>query len=139
MAARPVDLPAGVRRAGAGGAAGEPSPGVALNDRSDPRIATVPSYNPNMTLAVPSDGEIVEPTFADLEADSAGRSTTRVPGLTITAMTSIGAGVIHAAAAGVHAEHPQLARLIVLFSIAQFRTDLIALARRSRWVAVPLL
>jgi hypothetical protein len=92
-----------------------------------------------MTLAVPSDGDVVEPTFVDSEADSAGPSTTRVPGLTIAAMTSIGAGVIHAAAAGVHAEHPQLARLFILCSIAQVGAGLIALARRSRWVAVPLL
>jgi hypothetical protein len=92
-----------------------------------------------MTLAVPSDGEIVEPTFAESAAGSAGQSTTRVPGLTIAAMTSIGAGVIHAAAAGVHAEHPQLARLFILCSVAQVGAGLMALARRSRWVAVPLL
>jgi len=91
-----------------------------------------------MTLTVPSDGDLVEPTPVDPESDS-GSSTTRVPGLAIAAMTSIGAGVIHAAAAGVHAEHPQLARLFILCSIAQVGAGLIALARRSRWVAVPLL
>ena len=91
-----------------------------------------------MTLTVPSDGDLVEPTSVDPEAAS-GASTTRVPGLAIAAMTSIGAGVIHAAAAGVHAEHPQLARLFILCSIAQVGAGLIALARRSRWVAVPLL
>src|SRR6059058_6228718 len=133
MAPGPLDLPAGVRRTRAGGAAGEPSSGVALNQRPDPRIVGLPSYNPNMSLAAPSDGQIVEPTFAELEADPASRSTTRVPGLTIAAMTSIGAGVIHAAAAGVHAEHPQLARLFIVCSIAQVGAGLIALARRSRW------
>src|SRR4051812_22331947 len=139
MAPRPVDLPAGVRPAGAGGAAHESPSGVALNRRRDPPNVTGSSYNPHMTLAVPSDGDIVEPTFGDSEVDSAGRATTRVPGLTIAAMTSIGAGVIHAAAAGVHAEHPQLARLFILCSVAQVGAGLLALARRSRWVAAPLL
>ena len=43
-------------------------------------------------------------------------------------MTSIGAGVIHAAAAGVHAEHPQLARLFVLCAVAQVGAGLLAWA-----------
>lgn len=60
---------------------------------------------------------------------------TRVPGLTIAAMTSIGAGVVHAAAAGVHAEHPQLARLFVFCAIAQVGVGLIALAKPNRAVA----
>ena len=50
-------------------------------------------------------------------------------------MTSIGAGVIHAAAAGVHAEHPQLARLFVLCAVAQVGAGLIAWACPNRLVA----
>jgi hypothetical protein len=90
-----------------------------------------------MTLAVPGDGGLLEPTpIASLGA----RPTvvTRVPGLTIAAMTSIGAGVIHAAAAGVHAEHPQLARLFILCAVAQVGAGFLALARSNRLVAVPL-
>ncbi len=83
-----------------------------------------------MTLAVPGDGGLLEPTVVEPLA------TTRVPGLTIAAMTSIGAGVIHAAAAGVHAEHPQVARLFVIGAIAQIGAGLLALARAGRPVAV---
>ena len=82
-----------------------------------------------MTLAVPGDGGLLEPTFATSPA------TTRVPGLTIAAMTSIGAGIIHAAAAGVHAEHPQLARLFIICAIAQIGAGLLAMARPNRLVA----
>ena len=82
-----------------------------------------------MTLAVPGDGGLLEPGFGGPSA-AEGRavplSTTRLPGLTIALMTSIGAGVIHAAAAGVHAEHPQLARLFVLCAVAQIAAGLIA-------------
>jgi hypothetical protein len=89
-----------------------------------------------MTLAVPGDGGFAEATYT--EGVTEAPATTRVPGLTIAAMTSIGAGVIHAAAAGVHAEHPQLARLFILCAIAQFGAGLVAMTRPSRWVAVPL-
>jgi hypothetical protein len=75
-----------------------------------------------MTLAVPGDGGLLEPT-------------TRLPGLTIALMASIGAGVIHAAAAGVHAEHPQLARLFILCAVAQVGAGLVAWARPHRLVA----
>ena len=53
-------------------------------------------------------------------------------------MTSIGAGVIQAAAAGVHAEHPQLARLFIVCAIAQVGVGLLALARPNRIVAALL-
>jgi hypothetical protein len=89
-----------------------------------------------MTLAVPGDGGLAEATYNEVSPTSV--PTTRVPGLTIAAMTSIGAGVIHAAAAGVHAEHPQLARLFIVCAIAQFGAGLVALVRPSRLVAVPL-
>jgi hypothetical protein len=86
-----------------------------------------------MTLAVPGDGGLVEPTFVERLV------TTRVPGLTIAAMTSIGAGIIHAAAAGVHAEHPQLARLFILCAVAQVGAGLLAMARPNRLLALPLI
>ena len=88
-----------------------------------------------MTLAVPGDavpgeGGLVEPTLAEPAA------TTRVPGLAIAAMTSIGAGAIHAAAAGVHAEHPDVARLFVIGAVAQIGAGLLALARANRPAAL---
>jgi hypothetical protein len=57
----------------------------------------------------------------------------------IAVMTSIGAGVIHAAAAGVHAEHPQLARLFMFCAVAQIGAALVAVAHPSRLLAVPIL
>ena len=86
-----------------------------------------------MTLAVTGDGGLLEPTLADRSV------TTRVPGLTIAVITSIGAGVIHAAAAGVHAEHPTLARLFILCAVAQVGAGLLAIARPGRLLALPLI
>lgn len=91
-----------------------------------------------MTLAVPGDGGVVDNGLADSSA-SAERVVTRVPGLTIAAMMSIGAGVIHAAAAGVHAEHPQLARLFIFGAIAQVGAGLLALAKPHRAAAALIL
>src|SRR5258706_15645442 len=87
-----------------------------------------------MTLAVPGDGGLAEATYSELSPTSA--PTTRVPGLTLAAMTSIGAGIIHAAAAGVHAEHPQLARLFILIAVAQVGAGLVAVSRPNRLLAV---
>jgi hypothetical protein len=88
-----------------------------------------------MTLAVPGDavpgeGGLLEPTLSEPEA------TTRVPGLAIAALTSIGAGAIHATAAGVHAEHPEVARLFVIGAVVQVGVGLLALARANRPVAL---
>ena len=69
----------------------------------------------------------------------AGSVGTRVPGLTIAAMTSIGAGVIQAAVAGVHAEHPQLARVLIICAVAQIGAGIVALARPNRLVAALVL
>ena len=90
-----------------------------------------------MTLAVPGDGGLLEPTLAEATLERSA-ITTRVPGLTIAIMTTIGAGVIHAAAAGVHAEHPTLARLFILCAVAQVGVGLVAMARPNRLVAVPI-
>lgn len=85
-----------------------------------------------MTLAVPGDGAV------------SGQSLTtsvgiRVPGLTVAAMTSIGAGVIQAAVAGVHAQHPQLARVLIICAVAQIGAGIVALARPNRLVAALVL
>jgi hypothetical protein len=85
-----------------------------------------------MTLAVPGDGGLVETTFTQRSV------TTRVPGLMVAAMTSIGAGIVHAAAAGVHAEHPQLARLFIICAVAQIGAGLLVMARPHRLLALPV-
>lgn len=57
---------------------------------------------------------------------------TRLPGVTIAALASIGAGVIHGGAIGLHAEHPQAARLFVVVTLAQLGWGLVALTRPHR-------
>ena len=61
--------------------------------------------------------------------------TRRLPGLAVAAMASLGAGAIHAAATGIHAEHPELARLFVVVTVAQLGVGLWALLRPTRLAA----
>ncbi|MEO5901686.1 MAG: hypothetical protein ABIR68_16380, partial [Ilumatobacteraceae bacterium] len=60
----------------------------------------------------------------------------RLPGITIAAAASLGAGAVHAAAAGVHAEHPALARIFVILAVAQLAAGVVALVRPSRLVCL---
>jgi hypothetical protein len=53
----------------------------------------------------------------------------RLPGLSTAAIASLGAGAIHAAATGIHAEHPELARLFVVVTVLQLGVGLWALLR----------
>ena len=53
----------------------------------------------------------------------------------IAALTSIGAGAIHAAAIGIHAEHATLSRLFVLVAAAQLVAGVIMLVRGGRATA----
>jgi hypothetical protein len=85
-----------------------------------------------MTLAVPGDGAL----SGHSRATSVG---TRLPGLTIAAITSIGAGVIQAATAGAHAQHPQLARVLIVCAVAQIGAGMLALARPNRLIAALVL
>ncbi len=62
----------------------------------------------------------------------------RLPGIAVAAVASFGAGAIHAAAAGIHAEHPQLARLFVLCAAAQLGFGLWAAVRPTRLVAIAI-
>jgi hypothetical protein len=55
--------------------------------------------------------------------------TRRLPGLAVAAIASLGAGAVHAAATGIHAEHPELARLFVIAAAAQLAVGLWALVR----------
>jgi hypothetical protein len=51
-------------------------------------------------------------------------------------LASMGAGIIHAAAAGAHAEHVTLSRLFVAVAVAQILVGLVTLLRGGRAVAV---
>ncbi len=62
-----------------------------------------------------------------------------LPGLLVGALASIGAGAIHAAAAGVHSEHPWLARIFVIFAAAQIIAGAAALLRPGRPIAAAML
>lgn len=62
----------------------------------------------------------------------------RLPGVAVAALASIGAGAVHAAATGIHAEHPQLARLFVVITVAQLAAGLWALVRPVRVAGLAL-
>src|SRR6476469_10137953 len=60
----------------------------------------------------------------------------RLKPLTIAAIASLGAGAIHAAAIGAHADHPAAARVFVGVALFQMGWGAVALARRDRRVAL---
>lgn len=70
------------------------------------------------------------------EADDPG-GVSSIPGwiTPLAGLASIGAGTIHAAAVGVHAEHPTLSRLFVAVAAAQILVGLATLLRGGRAVA----
>ena len=53
----------------------------------------------------------------------------------LAGLTSIGAGAIHAAAAGLHAEHPTLSRLFVACAVAQIAVGLWAMVKGGKIAA----
>jgi len=57
---------------------------------------------------------------------------TAVSATQIAGLASIGAGAIHAAAIGIHAEHPSLSRLFVIVAVAQLAVGLVTLIRGGR-------
>lgn len=59
--------------------------------------------------------------------------------LVVAAIASAGAGVIHAAAAGIHADHVTLARIFIALTILQFGTALVAIVRPGRFAAAALI
>ena len=84
-----------------------------------------------MTIAIqPGDGAISNPTTR--ATPTVVRS---LPGIAVAAVTSIGAGVVHAGAIGIHAEHAGLARLFIILAVFQIGWGLIALVHPSRWLA----
>lgn len=52
----------------------------------------------------------------------------------IAALASIGAGVVHGGAIGLHAEHPQLARMFIVVALSQIAWGLVALLQPSKLV-----
>ena len=78
--------------------------------------------------------------FADDPAEGRVRNDAerRLPGLATASLASLGAGAIHAAAIGIHAEHPQLARVFVATAVLQLGLGLVGLLRPHRLVAVSL-
>jgi hypothetical protein len=64
------------------------------------------------------------------------RRVRRLPGLAVAAIASVAAGVIHAGAIGIHAEHPQTARVFVVVAVLQLGVGLAAFARPHRLVAL---
>ena len=62
----------------------------------------------------------------------------RLPGIVVAATASIGAGAVHAAAIGIHAEHPPLARIFVAIAVLQLGAGLLALVHPNRLIAAGL-
>jgi len=72
----------------------------------------------------------------DREVAAGSQLSTPSRGLVVAAIASLGAGAIHAAAVGAHAEHPAAARVFVAVAAAQIGWGAIALARPRRSIAI---
>jgi hypothetical protein len=58
--------------------------------------------------------------------------------LAIASIASVAAGVLHAAAAGIHAEHPELARVFVVLAVGQMGAAVWGFVRPGRFAAAAL-
>ena len=58
------------------------------------------------------------------------------PALAVAAVTSIGAGAIHAAAIGVHSEHRQAVITFTILAAVQLGWGVLALLYANRWLAL---
>ncbi len=58
--------------------------------------------------------------------------TRRFPALALASLASIAAGVVHGGAIGLHSEHPDLARMFIVVSLAQIAWGLVSLLQPSR-------
>lgn len=90
------------------------------------------------TVAADDPEQLPPPPPADLGSATTGEWTMSVPigVMQLAGLAAIGAGAIHAAAAGQHANTTTLARLFVAVAVAQLGTGLLALARGGRLAAV---
>jgi hypothetical protein len=85
-----------------------------------------------LTLDRPEEGSVPD------EPTSPERTTASVaaPSLTIAAIASIGAGVIHAAAIAGHSDHRQAVWAFLGIAVVQLAWGAAALARPTRWLAI---
>ena len=60
----------------------------------------------------------------------------RHPGIAIAGLASLGAGIIHGGAIGLHAEHPQLARIFIVMTLLQVGWG-VAMLLAPRAMAIP--
>ena len=58
----------------------------------------------------------------------------RFPGIAIAGLASIAAGAIHGGAIGLHAEHPQLARIFIVMTLLQLAWGITMLLRPQHWL-----
>ncbi|MEX1105245.1 MAG: hypothetical protein WEB78_03515, partial [Ilumatobacteraceae bacterium] len=89
-----------------------------------------------MTAAAVPTGEGFESAITSTGHADTTATSLRLPGIATAAVCSIGAGAIHAAATGIHAEHPQLARIFVVVAVLQLGAGLLALVRPNRLAAL---
>ena len=81
-----------------------------------------------------ADGTL-RPVDDDVERARSDRVDSGVRPVTIPALAGIGAGAIHAAAVGAHADHGVLANIFVILAVLQLATGVRLLVRPSRVVA----
>jgi hypothetical protein len=58
--------------------------------------------------------------------------------LVIASVASVAAGVLHAAAAGIHADHPDLSRIFVVLAVVQIGAAVVGFVRPGRFAAAAL-
>ena len=58
----------------------------------------------------------------------------RFPGIAIAGLASVAAGAIHGGAIGLHAEHPQLARIFIVMTLLQLAWGITILLRPQHWL-----
>jgi hypothetical protein len=89
--------------------------------------------------AVDTGGRAEELNAAGPATDPHTGRSRRLPGLAVASAASIGAGAVHAAAAGIHSEHVGLTRLFIGIALAQLVAGLIGLVRPTRVAALGIL
>ena len=82
-----------------------------------------------MTIAIGTQDESGD------SARTARATVERLPGLATASVASIGAGIVHAGAIGIHAEHVTLARLFIGVALFQLAFGIVGLLKPSRWLA----
>jgi len=78
----------------------------------------------------------VDATEGAVMPGGSGRAGERPVGLGVAAVASVAAGVIHAGAIGVHAEHVGLTRLFIAAAVFQIGWGAVALTHPRRWIGL---